>query len=64
VNPPSMRRPDRRHVAFSAVLATALAGLLALATVAQASELLYWDNYGYDPDNVGSPTSTAAAVAC
>jgi DNA-binding beta-propeller fold protein YncE len=53
VNSPSKRRPDRRHVAFSAVLATALAGLLALATVAQASELLYWDNYESNPDNVG-----------
>lgn len=53
MNPPSKRRPDRRRVAFSAVLATVLAGLLALATVAQASELLYWDNYESNPDNVG-----------
>lgn len=48
----SKRRPDRLHVAFSAAFATALFGLLGLATGAQASELIYWNNYGYDPDNV------------
>ncbi|HSS41023.1 MAG TPA: hypothetical protein VLK37_00570 [Solirubrobacterales bacterium] len=35
----------------SASIALALIALVALSARAQATELLYWDNYGADPDN-------------
>jgi hypothetical protein len=45
---------DRRLIAsVSVTIALAFLALLGWAARAQASELIYWDNYGYDPDNVG-----------
>jgi DNA-binding beta-propeller fold protein YncE len=38
--------------AVSAVIVLALIGVLALGATAGASELVYWNNYGADPDNV------------
>ncbi|HET7485056.1 MAG TPA: hypothetical protein VFJ64_06715, partial [Solirubrobacterales bacterium] len=37
----------------AAILAIAFAAVLWMASSARAAELIYWDNYGYDPDNVG-----------
>lgn len=43
----------RRPVVFAAgVLVSALAAVLCMASSARAAELLYWDNFGADPDNV------------
>jgi hypothetical protein len=45
---------SRRTSAIGAgILAIAFAAMLWIASSAQAAELVYWDNYGYDPDNVG-----------
>src|SRR5690242_10562383 len=48
-------RRDRRLLAVgTALIALAVFAALALAVAsrAQAAELLYWDNYGANPDNV------------
>jgi hypothetical protein len=47
------RRGHRRIATVSATIALALIALLAVAAHAQAAELVYWDNYGDDPDTVG-----------
>jgi DNA-binding beta-propeller fold protein YncE len=44
---------SRRTSTIAAILAIAFAAVLWMASSAQAAELIYWDNYGYDPDNVG-----------
>jgi hypothetical protein len=47
-------RGDRRLVALiSAVLALACVALCAIAGRAQAAEILYWNNYGDNPDTIG-----------
>ena len=47
-------RGDHRHFAMGfALIALALFAVLALAGRARAAETIYWDNYGFDPDNVG-----------
>lgn len=48
------RRGHRRIARVSASIALALIALLALAAHAQAAELVYWNNYGDDPDTIGS----------
>jgi hypothetical protein len=44
--------PRRTSAVSAGILAVVFAALLWLSSSAQASELVYWDNYGYDPDNV------------
>jgi hypothetical protein len=47
-------RRDLRLLAMGSVtIVLAFVALLGWTARAQASELIYWDNYGYDPDNVG-----------
>lgn len=49
----SEHRVPRRHLAVaSTALALVLVALLAIATRAEAAELLYWDNYDGDPDSI------------
>ncbi len=47
----SERRTSRRQLAIAALAIAAMA-LLALTARASAAELLYWNNYGGNPDNV------------
>lgn len=49
----SERRSPRRHLAVGAAMAALLlASLFALAPRADAAELIFWNNYSADPDNV------------
>lgn len=47
-------RLSRRAIAvLTGIFVAAVVAMLWMASGARAAELLYWDNYGYDPDNVG-----------
>lgn len=48
----SERRDRRRLAVVSATIALVLFALLALATRAQSAELVYWNNYGLNPQSI------------
>jgi hypothetical protein len=52
LSPASERRDPRRFATVSASIALALVALFALTARAQATENLYWDNYGDNPDTL------------
>lgn len=49
----SERRDSRRRAVISATIILAFVALLAFAGRAQAAELVYWNNYGAEPDSIG-----------